>query len=85
MYVFAAVLIAFRVDSFKIVPGLAPLALLAGVFPVLLLAPTRVTSKLPISLSVLLFVGWELASVIWTDSPVGTAYVMKLDVPIVVG
>jgi len=84
-FVFAGLLIAFRVDSFKAVPGLAPLALLAGVFPVLLLAPTRVTSKLPISLSVLLFVGWELASVMWTDSPEGTAYIMQLDVPIVVG
>jgi len=84
-FVFAGLLIAFRVDSFKAVPGLAPLAMLAGVFPVLLLAPTRVTSKLPISLSVLLFVGWELASVMWTDSPEGTAYIMQLDVPIVVG
>ncbi|MEZ5406734.1 MAG: O-antigen ligase family protein [Acidimicrobiales bacterium] len=85
VFVFAAFLIAFRVESFKVVPGLAPLALLAGVFPVLVLAPTRVTSKLPISLSVLLFVGWELASVVWTDSPEGTAYTMQLDVPIVVG
>lgn len=85
VFVFAALLIAFRVDSFKVIPGLAPLALLAGVFPILLLAPTRVMSKLPISLSVLLLVGWELASVIWTDSPEGTAYIMQLDLPIVVG
>lgn len=84
-FMLAAFLIAFRVESFKVVPGLAPLALLGGVFPILLLAPTRVMSKLPISLSVLLFVGWELASVMWTNSPQGTSYILKLDVPIVVG
>ncbi len=85
VFVFAAFLIAFRVEGFLVVPGLAPLALLGGVFPVLLLAPTKVMSKLPISLSVLLLVGWELASVIWTNSPEGTAYIMQIDVPIVVG
>ena len=84
-FVFAGLIVAFRVESFKVVPSMGPLALLLGSLPVLLLAPTRVTSKLPISLSVLLIVGWQLGSVMWTDSPVGTATAIQLNVPIYVG
>lgn len=85
VFVFASLFVAFRADGFKFVPGKAPMALLIGVLPILLLAPTKLTSKLPVSMLILTFVGWELASVMWTDSPVGTSYIMSIDLPIVVG
>ncbi len=85
VFLVGALFVAFRVESFKFLPGPTPLALAALVVPVLLLAPSRVTAKLPISLSVLLFVGWELASITWTDSPPTTAYIMQLDLPIAAG
>jgi exopolysaccharide production protein ExoQ len=84
-FVFVGLFIAFRVDGYKFVPALAPLALMLGTIPILVLAPTKVTRRLPVSLLILLLVGWELASVLWTDSPEGTASGLLREVPIVVG
>jgi O-antigen ligase len=84
-FVVFALFTAFRVDGFKFLPGLTPLALLAVALPVLLLAPTQITAKLPVSLSVLLLLTWELASVMWTASPQGTGYTLELDAPLVIG
>lgn len=84
-FVFASLFVAFRADGFKYVPGKTPLALLVGTLPILLLTPTAITKRFPVSLAVLAMIGWEVASVLWTDSPQGTNYALRIDVPVAVG
>lgn len=84
-FVFAAFLFAFQVTGFAVLPGLTPVALLAGAFGVLLLAPRLVLMRVPISIVVLMMIGWMLASTLWTDSPEGTAFAVQRDIPILFG
>jgi exopolysaccharide production protein ExoQ len=84
-FVFLGLFVAFAVEGFEILPGLAPLVLGLGVLPILVLTPTRVSSRLPISLLVLTLLAWQVASVLWTASPQGTANRLLLSLPITLG
>ncbi|MGF1597374.1 MAG: O-antigen ligase family protein [Acidimicrobiales bacterium] len=84
-FVFFALIYIFRVTGFTILPGLTPVALMVGTFGVALLAPRAVLQRAPVSLLVLLMIGWMLLSVTWTDSPEGTALTVQQVIPILVG
>lgn len=85
VFIFFAVIFSFSVTGFEVFPGVTPLALLAGTFGVVLLAPRAVLMRTPISIVALMMIGWMLASVTWTDSAGGSAFAIQRDVPILVG
>jgi O-antigen ligase len=85
VFVFVALIFVFNVTGFEVFPGVAPVGLFAGTLGVVLLAPRRVLLRLPVSILVLLLIGWMLASTIWTDSPEGTAFAVQRLVPIAAG
>ena len=84
-FVFVALIFSFQVTGFTYFPGLTPLALLVGVFGVVLLAPLRVLMRLPVSLTVLSMIALMLLSTVWSQNPAGTAFALQRDVPIVLG
>ncbi|MCP3988509.1 MAG: O-antigen ligase family protein [Actinomycetia bacterium] len=83
--VFVSIIFIFNVTGFVVFPGMTPLALFMGTLGVVMLAPRLVLMRLPVSLLVLLLVGWMLASTLWTDSPEGTAFAILRLMPIVAG
>ena len=84
-FVFVSLIFVFNVTGFAIFPGITPFGLLAGTLGIAMLAPRRVLMRLPLSLLLLTFIGWMLASTIWTDSPEGTAFAVQRVMPIVAG
>ncbi|MEM7272675.1 MAG: O-antigen ligase family protein [Actinomycetota bacterium] len=75
-----SIVFLFQVLGTLIPAPFAVLTLVAA-FGVLLLAPGRVTLRMPISISVLLFLGWMAGSIIWTDDPIGTQLTLIRNVP----
>ncbi|MEL7156956.1 MAG: hypothetical protein AAFN30_10195, partial [Actinomycetota bacterium] len=84
-FVFSALIYSFNVTGFEILPKITPLALLAGAFGVLFLAPRMVLHRLPISILVLTMMAWMAASVMWTDNAASTSAAIQDLMPLLVG
>ncbi|MEM9654705.1 MAG: O-antigen ligase family protein [Actinomycetota bacterium] len=67
------------------IPNPMAYLIMIGGLSVLLLAPGRVTLRMPVSISVLLMVGWIAASLTWSDSPASTQLVLLRAVPTLIG
>jgi len=85
VFVFTALIHSFTVTGFEILPGLTPVALLAGAVGVFFLAPRKVMMRLPVSLLLLGMAGWIIASSTWSDSPTSTSTAILTRVPLLFG
>lgn len=85
VFVFMAIILAFDVTGFGVFPTLTSVALCFGAIGVLFLAPRVVLMRLPVSLLLLMMVGWIIASSTWSDSPASTAAAIQDQVPLLIG
>lgn len=67
------------------IPSPMAYLIMLGGLTVLLLSPGRVTLRMPVSISVLLMVGWIAASLTWSDSPASSQLVLFRVVPTLIG
>jgi O-antigen ligase len=67
------------------IPNPMAYLIMIGGLAVLLLAPGRVTMRMPVSISVLLMFGWIAASLTWSDSPASSQLVLFRVVPTLIG
>lgn len=79
-----AIIFMFQAAGPYIPSAMAYMILLGGL-TVLLLAPGKVTMRMPVSISVLLMVGWITASMMWSDSPASTQLVLMRSIPTLLG
>lgn len=79
-----AVVYLFQAAGMFIPSAMSFLILLAAL-GVLLLAPGRVTMRMPVSISVLLMLGWMAASMFWTEDVASTQLVLLRNVPTLLG
>lgn len=79
-----AIIFLFQAAGPYIPNAMAYLIMIGGI-AVLLLAPGRVTLRMPVSISVLLMVGWMTASLTWSDSPASSQLVLFRVVPTLIG
>ncbi|MFV0258430.1 MAG: O-antigen ligase family protein [Acidimicrobiales bacterium] len=85
VFVVAALILGFQVLGLGLVPLLSSVALLLGLFGALILAPRLVIERIPVSLLALTLLGLMACSVLWTDSPQNTMFVLMRDLPLAFG